>query len=146
MINADIIQLISARIQAMDYGETITHQQLAADLGVRYGSCSYRSAVSKLQRDCLEHGKLLENIVKVGYRVTRPDDYTSRALRQYNQGARRIKKGSEILKYAPTENMSQQGLAQYRDIADRARTLEAHMSGAIVEMKLLRKAHPLTPK
>lgn len=143
MIDKEIIKKVVGQIQAMDYGDTLTHQQLAADMGIRYPSCDYRSAISRLQRECLESGKMLECIIKVGYRITAPDDYSSRALRQYRQGARRISKGQKILDYAPTEKMTPEGLAGYRKIKDRSSALAAHLSGAIVELRLLQKNHPL---
>lgn len=145
MIDKEIIAKMVERIQGMDYGDTLLHQQLAADLGVKYASPDYRAAIAKLQRECLERGRLLENVIKVGYRITRPDDYSSRALRQYRQGARRMSKGQKILEYAPTDKMSPRGLAQYRNIKDRSAALNAHLSGAIVELKLLQKSHPLKP-
>lgn len=143
MIDKEIIKNIVSKIQSMDYGDTIPHQNLAADLGVEYGSTDYSFAVSRIKHECLEHGKMLENVFKIGYRITAPDDYSGRALRQYKQGARRISRGQKILDYAPTEKMSQDGLTQYRNIKDRSSALAAHLSGAIVELRLLQKQHPL---
>lgn len=145
MIDKEIIKNTIAKILLMDFGDTIPHQNLAADLGVTYGTADYTFAVSRIKNECLEQGKMLENVFKVGYRITAPDDYSNRALRQYKQGARRISRGQEILDYAPTEKMSQDGLAQYRNIKDRSAALNAHLSGAIVELRLLQKNHPLRP-
>ena len=143
VIDKEVIKKVVEQVQAMDYGDTLTHQQLAADLEIKYPSNEYRSAISKVQSECLERGKMLENIVKIGYRITAPDDYSSRALRQYKQGARRISRGQKMLDYAPIDKMSQNGLMQYRNIKDRSSALAEHLSGAIVELRLLQKQHPL---
>lgn len=146
MVEKEALKNTVSKIIAMGYGDTITHQELAVDLQVRHLSADYRFAISKLKRECLENGKMLESIMKVGYRITNPDDYTSQALRQYRQGARRLSTGQKILDYAPTEKMSPEGISQYRNIKDRSAALNAHLAGAIVELKLLKKQHPLQIK
>lgn len=144
MLDKEILKNVVTKILNMDYGDTITHDELAKDFNVVCNSDIYYQYIRKLKNECLECGKMLENIMKIGYRITSPDDYSNRAITQYKHAARRMKKGEKILQYAPTQNMSKEGLTEYRRVNDRIRLLNAHMSGAIVELKLLndKKQHP----
>lgn len=144
-INKDILRVVVEKMLNLDYGETITHDDLSKDFVVKYDSGIYRRYITALKHECLENGKLLENILRIGYRITNPDDYSRQALTQFKYAAKKIKKGEKILNHAPINDMSKEGLTEYRQINDRARALNAHISGAIVELKLLKnnKNHPL---
>ena len=144
MIDIEIIKSAVDKIQSMNYGEDIPHSELAEMLGVAYKSSAYRAAMSKVQARCLEAGKMLESIHKIGYRITYADDYSEQALKQFRQGALKMSKGEKVLTFAPVNDMSQAGLIQHRNIMDKVLILNAHLSGAMVELKQLKKTHPLS--
>lgn len=55
-----------------------------------------------------------------------------------------MQKGYDTLEYAPTKDMSKEGLSTYRRVHDRAITLAAAMKGASVELRTLgQKKHPM---
>lgn len=143
MLSKEILTQVTDKILSMDYGDTITHQELAAEFGFRPKTVDYRSAISKLKRECLERGKGLRSIHNVGYQIIPPGDYSDQALKCFKQGAKRITQGDKVLRYAPTEKMNQDELSEYRHIEDRYKMLVASVSGANVEMRLLRKRNPL---
>ena len=141
-VDIEVYKKIVAKIENMDYGETITHEQFADELGLIVKTQKYYQAMAKLCNMCLDIGKMLECVNRYGYKITYPDDYASSAVVKYKHGFNRLKKGEKILKHAPVNDMSEHGRTAYRLIADRASALTIHMSGAIVELKLLQKQHP----
>ena len=128
-----------------DYNEILYHKELCRELNVEYNSSEYFHYMTKVKKVLLEKGKALENIYKTGYRVANPDNYSDMAVNQYRLGFKRLSKGEKILKYAPTQDMSKQGLDTYRQVADKAQQLHAALAGGVVELKLLnrKKEHPL---
>lgn len=131
------------QILSTEYGATITHADMAYALQKHFPSRGYYMDVNRLKREAANNRRMLEVVRGVGYRVVSPDDYAGCALRQYRLGAKRLSAGSRILQNAPMEEMSREGLVEHRRISDRAVALEAHMAGAIVEMRLIKREHPL---
>jgi len=143
MLDKEAIKKAVETITAYDYGTLILHTDFMRLFDLEPSSKDYYHTVSAVQRECLEAGKMLENIHNIGYRVVRPDDYSKQALRQCKLGVKRISMGQKILDYAPTKEMSAHALKEYREIKDRTNALNAHLTGGIVEMKMLHKSHPL---
>jgi hypothetical protein len=144
LLDKEIIKIVVEQITD-DYifGHTLVHSDLLFMLGLKEKGKDYYAEMRRVSRGCLECGKMLESIHGIGYRVSYPDDYGSHAVREFKRGARRLTKGQKILDYAPVKHMSEIGLVEYRRVRDRAVELQAHFEGAIVEMKLLQKPHPL---
>lgn len=137
-------EILAEKINELNYGDVITHQQIASIIQEDYPSNRYASTIAKAKKLLLKkYNKTLENIIGDGYRVTDPDDFVQQSLKHYKRGFNEMGKGYEVLEYAPTKNMSKEGLCIYRRVHDRAITLQAAMKGASVELKTLgKKKHP----
>lgn len=135
-------------IMNLNYGDAISHSEIAKAIEESYGTAKYRSTIQKARKILLkDYGRILETVRGNGYRVVKPDDYVDHSLRQYKSGFNRIKKGTSILSHAPTKDMSFEGRETYRRVNDRAMILNASMKGAAVELKTLgEKKHPFLPK
>lgn len=145
MLDKIKIEKVVKDICLRDYDSLLTHIELSQLLGVTYKSKEYFGYMSKIKKECLEKGKALEVCCGVGYRVLNPDNYSTMAINEYKKGFNRLSKGEKILKYAPTKDMTQQGLLTYREVADRATQLHANLAGGVVELQLLnrKKQHAL---
>lgn len=128
------------------YGETISHFDIADLIKEKHGSQQYRSIVNAAQKKCVELGKMVESVRGYGYRVVNPDDYTVQSVRHVTAGARRIDKGTKILRCAPVNDMTQEGRETYNRVTDRMQILQAAMTGAKVEIRMLsaERVHPLS--
>lgn len=138
------IDKVYAKMVELNFGDVITHEQLAYQLQVDVQSEEYRHKVVQLKERLLKAGKYIENVRGIGYKVTNPDDYADVAINQYRLGFNRLSKGAEILHYAPTNEMTQEGLANYNKVFDRAKQLHASLAGGVVELNLLNRknGHP----
>jgi len=127
------------------YGDIITHNDIMYCIQERRGTSAYKGILEHAKRRLLESGKMIESIRGVGYRVVYPDDYTKVSVGHVAAASRRIKKGVEVMDYAPVSNMTADGVAAYNRVYDRTKILEAAMAGARVEIKMLEKSrqHPL---
>jgi hypothetical protein len=111
-------------------------------LGVKYSSNDYRTAISKIRKNCQEKNKMLENIPSIGYRITLPDNYTDHAIRQYKSSVKAAERGNKVMQYAPVDKMSLLAQQAYREVQDRQLRLNAHLQGSIVEINYLNKRAP----
>lgn len=147
MNRAEKVRKVVETFAVMDYGESLTHGQIAETAGIRKNDGEYRYIISAAQKQLLEHGKMLESIRGVGYRIVAPDDYTAASTRCVSNGVKRINKGMSILVNAPVKDMTQEGIQAYNAVRDRMTILQAAVSGARVEINMLAKKreHPLTP-
>lgn len=138
-------EVLVEKINELNYGDVITHQQIASLIEEHYPSNKYTSTIAKAKKILLKkHNKAIENIVGDGYRVVNPDDFVNQSLKHYKRGFNEMQKGYDTLEYAPTKDMTQEGLCTYRRVHDRAITLAAAMKGASVELRTLgQKKHPM---
>ncbi len=138
-------EILAEKLNEMNYGDFISHEQIASLIEEDYPSNKYSSTISKVKKIFLKkYNKTLENIPGDGYRITSPDDFVNQSLKHYKRGFNEMKKGYEVLEYAPTKDMSKEGLSTYRRVHDRAITLAAAMKGASVELRTLgQKKHPM---
>ena len=129
-----------------DYGEVVTHMELAAAGSVRPQSKDYRYLMSAVCKHMLETGRMIESVRGVGYRLVKPDDYSTKAVGCAISAGRKLDKGVTILNNAPVGGMSQDGVQRYNNVNDRMRILQAHVAGAKVEINLLdgKRKHPLS--
>lgn len=138
-------EILAERINELNYGDFISHEQIATLIEEPYRTNKYGSTIAKAKKLLLKkYNKAIENIIGDGYRVVSPDDFVGQSLKHYRNGFRQMQKGHNILEYAPTKDMSKEGVSTYRRVYDRAITLAAAMKGASVELKTLgQKKHPM---
>lgn len=137
-------EILSEKLNEMNYGDFISHEQIAELIEEDYPSNKYTSTIAKARKILLKkYNKTLENVVGDGYRVINPDDFVQQSLKHYKRGFNEMKKGFDTLEYAPTKDMTKEGRDTYRRVHDRAITLEAAMKGTAVELRTLsQKKHP----
>ncbi|MCI9143565.1 MAG: hypothetical protein HFH87_13295 [Lachnospiraceae bacterium] len=138
-------EILSEKLNEMNYGDFISHEQIAALIEEPYGTNKYTSAIAKTKKILLKkYNKTLENVVGDGYRLVNPDDFVQQSLKHYKRGFGEMQKGYEVLEHAPTKDMTKEGREAYRRVHDRAITLAAAMKGASVELRTLgEKKHPM---
>lgn len=137
-------EVLVEEIEKLQYGDIISHKQIANVIEEEYPSNKYSSTIAKTKKILLKKGICLENIIGDGYRVLEPDNFVHQSLKHYKRGFNEMQKGYDTLEYAPTKNMTQEGRDTYRRVHDRAITLTAAMKGASVELKTLgQKKHPM---
>lgn len=138
-------EILAEKIATLNYGDVITHQQIADLIQEKYPSPKYSSTVQKARKILLkQYGKIIENIVGDGYRVVQPDSFVDHSLKHYKRGFNEMQKGYDTLSHAPSKDMTPEGRAIYRRVNDRAVTLAATMKGVNVELKMLgEKKHPM---
>lgn len=148
MDRTEKVKTIVDQFATMNYGESLTHKQIAEMVGVKSTDSEYRYLIHQAQKHLLEHGKMVECVRGVGYRIVFPDDYTTASTRAVATGVRRIKKGTNILAHAPISDMTVEGIQAYNHVRDRMTILEAAVTGAKVEINMLSKKreHPLAIK
>ena len=135
-------------IMTMNYGDTISHNEISKVIDESYGLPKYNSVVQKAKKTLLnDYGRMLESIRGNGYRVVQPDSYTDHSLKHFKRSFNEAKKGATILSHAPTKDMTEEGRETFRRVNDRAMMLKASLAGSFVELKTLgEKRHPFLPK
>lgn len=138
-------EILAEKINELNYGDVITHQQIASIIEEDYPSNRYASTIAKAKKLLLKkYNKTLENITGDGYRLTSPGDFVQQSLKHYKRGFTEMQKGYDTLTYAPTKDMSKEEIDVYRRVHDRAVILQASMKGVSVELKTLgEKRHPM---
>lgn len=138
-------EILAEKLNEMNYGDFISHEQIASLIEEDYPSNKYTSTIAKAKKILLKkYNRTIENIVGDGYRLVNPDDFVNQSLKHYKRGFNEMQKGYDTLEYAPTKDMTKEGLCTYRRVHDRAITLAAAMKGASVELRTLgQKKHPM---
>ena len=128
------------------FGETVTHEELAGAAMVKVGERDYRYLMASVAKRMLETGRMIESVRGVGYRLVEPDKYSTKSVDCVLSAGRRMDKGVKILDNAPVKEMSQTGVQRYNNVRDRMTILQAHVSGAKVEINMLdgKRKHPLS--
>lgn len=141
----DTVQKLAEYIMAKNYGDIIYHQEIAEQIGEKANTSRYFSTVTKTKKVLLDSGRMIKSVRKSGYQVVDPDDYTTHSVRQVVAGAKKIDNGVRIMRHAPVRDMTPEGLESYNRVNDRLQILQASMTGAKVELKMLgaRRQHPL---
>lgn len=138
-------EILAEKLDEMNYGDVITHQQISAVIRTDYPSNKYTSTIAKAKKILLKkYNKAIENIPSDGYRVVAPDDFVRQSLKHYKRGFNEMQKGFDHLEHAPVENMSIEGRDTYMRVHDRAIILQASMQGVKAELKTLsgKRKHP----
>lgn len=138
-------EVLAEKINELNYGDVITHQQISDLIEEDYPSNKYTSTIAKAKKILLKkYSKTIENIVGDGYRVVSPGDFVQQSLKHYRRGFTEMQKGYDTLEYAPIKDMSKEDLNTYRRVHDRAITLQAAIKGVSVELRTLgQKKHPM---
>lgn len=141
----DKAQKLSEYIMAKNYGDIIYHQEISEQIGERMNTPRYFSTITAAKKVLLESGRMIKSIRKSGYQVVKPDDYTVHSVRQVVAGAKKIDDGVKIMRHAPVGNMTPEGVESYNRVNDRLQILQASITGAKVELKMLgtQRPHPL---
>jgi len=126
-------------VMGKNYGVLITHNEISHCLDVPYESPKYYATIAHAKKVLLTQGRIIESVRGVGYRVVEPDDYTLLSVTYFKRGFSRLEKANDLLAYAPTKKMSDEGRLMHRDITDRVRVLAASVAGGCTELKLLVK-------
>ena len=135
-------EIIYETVKTMNYGDIVTHEELSKLIGEPYNSNKYRSSIQRVRKELLKCGKEIESIRDTGYRVLEPDAYIDQSVSKFKQGFNKIKKGNDLLQFAPTKEMSEEGRSTYRKVSDRVQSMYAMMAGGCTELKMLTKKNP----
>lgn len=122
-----------------DYDEIVSHNEISDIITEDIQSSKYYQIINNANKLLTEQGKMIESIKKVGYRITNPNDYTLKSIGKMQQGFKKVSDGQKMLTYAPVEKMNIEARNEYNQVSDRVRLLNAHIGGAITEMKLLKR-------
>lgn len=80
-------EVLAEKINELNYGDVITHQQIASIIEEDYPSNKYTSTIAKARKLLLKkYNKTIENITGDGYRVVSPDDFVGQSLKHYKRG------------------------------------------------------------
>lgn len=145
MNRKDKIKAAVDLVMSRNYGDVILHQEFAAVMHENGLTPVYRDVMQAASKKCVDSGRMIESVHKVGYRVVNPDDYTGQSIKCIASGAKKIDNGARILSHAPVCDMSLTGLEAYNKVNDRMSILRASLAGAKVEISMLgeKRRHPL---
>lgn len=138
----DKVQKLSEYIMAKNYGDIIYHQEIAEQIGERMNTPRYFSTVTAAKKVLLESGRMIKSVRKSGYQVVEPDDYTVHSVQQVVAGAKKIDSGVKIMRHAPVSDMTPEGAESFNRVNDRLQILQASITGAKVELKMLEARRP----
>lgn len=131
-------------VSVRDYGTVIRYQDIEAVTHERRGTARYYQAIAKAKKLLEDRGKMIKLIGGGDYQILYPGDYSGAYSREVRLANKRIKHGDKILKNAPTKDMTQEELQIYNRVSDFHASLQARMSGNVVEVKkLASRNHPL---
>ena len=138
-------EILAEKILAMNYGDVVTHKEIASIIEETVGSHKYTSTIQKTKKILLNNHRAIESVRGQGYRLVEPDNFVDLSLSHYKRGFNEMQKGANTLKSAPVNDMTDEGRRVYRRVQDRAITLQAAMNGAKVELKTLgMRDHPMS--
>lgn len=141
-----VVEKVCGVFDGKQYGETVTHDELASAASLKWRDKEYRYLMAAVAKRMLETGRMIESVHGVGYRLVEPDKYSTKSVDCVLSAGRKLDKGVKILDNAPVGNMTQNGVQRYNNVRDRMTILQAHVSGAKVEINMLdgKRKHPLS--
>lgn len=138
-------EILAEQLLAMNYGDVVTHQEIASIINEKVGSQKYNSIIQRTKKLILNNHRAIESVRGQGYRLVEPDNFVDLSLSHYKRGFNEMQKGANTLKAAPVNDMTDEGRRVYRRVQDRAIALQAAMNGAKVELKTLgMRDHPMS--
>ena len=139
-------EILAERLLDMNYGDVLTHQEISAIIGEENGSQKYNSIIQQAKKLLLKNHRAIESVRGQGYRMVEPGGFVDLSLSHYKKGFNEMQKGTDTLRSAPVNDMTDEERTVYRRVNDRAVILQAAMNGAKVELKTLgMKEHPMSP-
>lgn len=126
-------------ISSLDYGESLTHEDISDVIGIDYAHYKYRGEVNKAQKELIKKGKMLKSVRYKGYRVLEPDSYYEEAERRLCHGRNDLQRAVDIIQYAPKHLMSQSVAKLFDDLENRFVSLYASLEGGLKSVKILQK-------
>ena len=88
-----------------EYGSFHSHEEIAAILGIEYGTRDYYSSVNWVSDEMAFIGKRIQCVYDKGYRVLFPAEYPEAAYTDTKRAGRVLKTGIDKLHHAPTKDM-----------------------------------------
>lgn len=138
-------EVLAEKLLTHPYGDVIMHREIQDTINEKYGTQKYNSIIQKTKKILMKNHRAIESVRGQGYRIVEPDNFVDLSLSHYKRGFNEMQKGSDTLKAAPVNDMTEEGRIIYRRVNDRAVTLQAAMNGAKVELKTLgMKEHPMS--
>lgn len=130
-------KLLAEYIKPHEYGTVIRHQEIEEITGVKYKTHQFYSVVDKTKKLLEPVGKAIAPVGGGDYKILLPGDYSPRYGKYVDSARKRIKRGTKLLKGAPTKDMTQDELTTYNRVSDFNAKLCASFSGSVVEVKML---------
>ena len=131
-------------VMAMPYRAVISREEISRLVQEPVGTRKFYGLIGKARKSLEVQGRILKTLNSQGYQLLHPDDCAEAAISLYKQGGRAISRGARILSYARVDEMSPDALKRYQEGYERARAIHAGLSGAVVELNLLSRPHPLS--
>ena len=103
-------EILAEKIKELHYGDIISHEQISKIISEEYPSNKYTTTIAKTRKILLKESVCLENIIGDGYRIVEPDNFVEQSLKHYKRGVNEMQKGYETLEYAPTKDMTPEGI------------------------------------
>lgn len=139
MTRKEAIDRLVKDISERDYGDVVDYKTIGYIIQKQHGTCAYNDIVQTARKRLEAAGHAIVNERGIGYKVCKPDDYTSEGVRYMRQGAKRIDRGAKIIGHAPINDMSQPAREAHNRVNDRMVRLQAAIAGASVEIHMLGK-------
>lgn len=140
-------EILAEFFTAKSYGDVVTHSEIGRIISYsrEHNRSKYNQIVQAAKKILLkEHGKLIECVRDYGYRLVEPGDYVQASGVHNRRGLIEIRKGKDILDYAPVNDMTSDERIVYNRFHDQETRLVASMEGAVCQLKILgKKSHPL---
>lgn len=137
--NKEKIEELFNYVVSKDYDVVVSHNEISEIIEEDIKTSKYYQIINNANKLLTEQGKMIESIKKVGYRIVNPNDYTIKSIDKMQQGFRKVSKGQKMLTYAPVKSMTEEARTEYNLVSDRVKLLNAHIGGAITEIKLLKR-------
>lgn len=136
-------ELIVEAVMQMEYRSTISREEISRIIGEPIGTRKFYSLIGQARKNLVIRGRVLRTVKEQGYMLLHPDECAEVAVSLYKRGGQAISHGQQILNYALADEMSPDALARYKEVCTKARAIHAGLQGAVVELNLLSRPHPL---
>ena len=108
------------RAKDWEYGQSITHQEIADIMSLPYGSQQYyqnvRACNEKLKEDANRH---LVTLPKHGYKVAEPAEHMTECMKKMQQAYATTGHANKILFAAPVDKLTDEEKERYYNTTDR---------------------------
>lgn len=139
-------EILVEAFKELNYGDKVTHEQIATKIEEKYPSQGYNYVISKTKKVLRQYGIVLESVHGEGYQIARPENIVDISLKDIKTGVNKITGARDMLEYTPTDNLTAEQLERHRNVYDRVNDMTARMKGyhAVVIESARYKNHPLS--